>query len=125
PRKLYQVVDERGTFRAGNLGTELFTVAPGRLAVAYAFSDPLDKWQLRITERDASREQEIRRDRITSSLLAGGATVIIIAGLAFLALAIRRERRANELKSDFISNVSHELKTPLSIISMFGEMLAN
>jgi two-component system, OmpR family, phosphate regulon sensor histidine kinase PhoR len=43
----------------------------------------------------------------------------------FLALAIRRERRANELKSEFISNVSHELKTPLSIISMFGEMLAN
>jgi two-component system phosphate regulon sensor histidine kinase PhoR len=39
-------------------------------------------------------------------------------------LAIRRERRANELKSEFISNVSHELKTPLSIISMFGEMLA-
>jgi two-component system phosphate regulon sensor histidine kinase PhoR len=29
----------------------------------------------------------------------------------------------NELKSEFISNVSHELKTPLSIISMFGEML--
>src|SRR5205085_5044671 len=46
------------------------------------------------------------------------------AGLAILALAIRRERRANALKSEFISNVSHELKTPLSIISMFGEMLA-
>jgi two-component system phosphate regulon sensor histidine kinase PhoR len=41
-----------------------------------------------------------------------------------LLLAMRRERKANELKSEFISNVSHELKTPLSIISMFGEMLA-
>src|SRR5262249_9711888 len=31
---------------------------------------------------------------------------------------------ANQLKSDFISNVSHELKTPLSLIRMFGELLA-
>ena len=50
---------------------------------------------------------------------------MIVVGLVFLAIAIRRERRSNELKSEFISNVSHELKTPLSIISMFGEMLAN
>src|SRR5262249_8452060 len=28
-------------------------------------------------------------------------------------------------KSEFISNVTHELKTPLSIITLFGEMLAN
>ena len=48
----------------------------------------------------------------------------ILAGIGFLFYAIRNERRANELKSDFISNVSHELKTPLSIIRMFGEMLA-
>ena len=58
-------------------------------------------------------------------LTIGGAVPVILAGLAFLALALRRERRSNELKSEFISNVSHELKTPLSIISLFGEMLAN
>ena len=59
-----------------------------------------------------------------SSLLIGGAMTVILAGLGFLGFSIRRERRLNELKSEFISNVSHELKTPLSIISMFGEMLA-
>ena len=57
-------------------------------------------------------------------MLIGGAVTVILGGLAFLGFAIRRERRLNELKSEFISNVSHELKTPLSIISMFGEMLA-
>ena len=68
---------------------------------------------------------EIDRKRIVDSILIGSAVIVLFAGLVFLAFAIQRERRANELKSEFISNVSHELKTPLSIISMFGEMLAN
>jgi two-component system phosphate regulon sensor histidine kinase PhoR len=58
-------------------------------------------------------------------VLIGLALAVITSGLVLLLLAMRRERKANELKSEFISNVSHELKTPLSIISMFGEMLAS
>lgn len=34
-----------------------------------------------------------------------------------------KERRLAALKSDFAANVSHELKTPLSLIRMFGELL--
>ncbi|MFN0250877.1 MAG: sensor histidine kinase, partial [Kofleriaceae bacterium] len=69
-------------------------------------------------------ETALRRKRVVNSVLIGGAVTIILVGLGVLVFAIRRERRLSELKSEFISNVSHELKTPLSIISMFGEMLA-
>src|SRR5260370_35126773 len=45
-------------------------------------------------------------------------------GLGFARYAVDKEKLANETKSEFISNVSHELKTPLSLIRMFGELLA-
>jgi two-component system phosphate regulon sensor histidine kinase PhoR len=37
--------------------------------------------------------------------------------------AAGKERRLAALKSEFVANVSHELKTPLASIRMFGEML--
>jgi signal transduction histidine kinase len=43
-----------------------------------------------------------------------------------MALTIRatdREARLAQAKSNFVSNVSHELKTPLSLLSLFSEIL--
>ncbi|HLL21183.1 MAG TPA: HAMP domain-containing sensor histidine kinase, partial [Kofleriaceae bacterium] len=79
---------------------------------------------LRVAQKDTNDPDAMQRKRLVNSALIGGAVFVILGGLLVLGFAIRRERRLSELKSEFISNVSHELKTPLSIISMFGEMLA-
>jgi len=71
--------------------------------------DPLDK---------IIRERSRRHVAYTSGLA-------IALGLGLLA-TIRGAARARELarlKSDFVSTVSHELKTPLTSIRMFAEML--
>jgi two-component system phosphate regulon sensor histidine kinase PhoR len=118
-KRLYQVRDKRGGFV---YGTPFIDIA-GEPVQETAFVSTVDDWVLRVIQRDLN-ETTVEPRQIIDSLLIGGAVTVILGGLAFLALAIRRERRLNELKSEFISNVSHELKTPLSIISMFGEMLA-
>jgi two-component system phosphate regulon sensor histidine kinase PhoR len=55
-------------------------------------------------------------------LLFATLLVIVVAGV-FVFKAINKEIKLAQLKSDFVSNVSHELKTPLSLISMFSETL--
>jgi len=116
--QLYQVVDQEGR---GIYGTPFTTTGP---VVEEPFTETVDKWKLRAANRDAGTQQARGRRKLIDVVLIGLALGGIVAGLSILLLAMRRERKANELKSDFISNVSHELKTPLSIISMFGEMLA-
>jgi len=67
---------------------------------------------------------ELMGERIVYNfiLLLAALFVIVIAGL-FVFRAINKEIKLAQLKSDFVSNVSHELKTPLSLISMFSETL--
>jgi two-component system phosphate regulon sensor histidine kinase PhoR len=118
-KRLYQVLDEKGKLRYGMP----FGDTVGQPVQETKFVATVDGWVLRVTQKDIA-DPGLERRKLIDSLLIGGAITVILGGLSFLGLAIRRERRLNELKSEFISNVSHELKTPLSIISMFGEMLA-
>jgi signal transduction histidine kinase len=67
---------------------------------------------------------EVIRERSRRHVLFTSALAIAL-GLGILA-TIRGAARARELaqlKSDFVSTVSHELKTPLTSIRMFAEML--
>lgn len=98
---------------------------PGKFLFEKSFPTTLYLWRLQMAPPDAARmisEERVRRR--SEFMLITMMLATILAGIGFLFYATWKESRANQLKSDFISNVSHELKTPLSLIRMFGELLA-
>ena len=60
-------------------------------------------------------------------LVYTGSTVLIVAvlimGILLLTRDVSRESQLNQLRSDFVSAVSHELKTPLTLIRLYGDTL--
>jgi signal transduction histidine kinase len=64
-------------------------------------------------------EARARPQRAMMAMLAG----VMALGVFFVVRAAAREVRFAELKSNFVSSVSHDLKTPLALIQLFAETL--
>jgi two-component system, OmpR family, phosphate regulon sensor histidine kinase PhoR len=88
------------------------------------FPTTLYKWILQMVPRNYTElEQGIKNQRRTNLFFIVLSMSTIFFSLAIIYGAWQRDRQLRQLKENFISNVSHELKTPLSLIRMFSEIL--
>lgn len=96
----------------------------GGLTLGRQFETTLYKWTLNVTMNSAEElAAAVARRRVLEMVLVGLSSIVVIAGLFVILIAAERERRLSNLKSEFVANVSHELKTPLALVRMFGELL--
>jgi signal transduction histidine kinase len=84
----------------------------------------LPDWKIALYQRaGVSPYGAVRRQVMLFSGALGVLLLVIIAGSVTTYRLMRRESEIARLKADFVANVSHDLKTPLSVIRMYGETL--
>jgi signal transduction histidine kinase len=92
--------------------------------VAENFTQFFVTWKVALFDQNGkSIEELVGRERQLYLALFIGIIVVMLIGIVFTVRAVVHESEVSRIRSEFVSNVSHELKTPLALIRMFGETL--
>jgi signal transduction histidine kinase len=102
-----------------------FRAAWKRPFVATEIGEALPHWEIAAYLVNPARLTEaVRTAKITLGLLITLLVFAIGVGGWLIVTDLNRQLALARQKTDFVSNVSHELKTPLTSIRMFSELLA-
>jgi two-component system, OmpR family, sensor histidine kinase SenX3 len=82
-------------------------------------------WQLRLSHKAGSLEAAVASLRLRNLLISFGSILLLGSALAMIVVSTRRVQRIARQKVEFVAAISHELRTPISVICSAGSNLAD
>ncbi len=115
---LFSIIDEKGR----NVLTGEEVASNASLSLSYR-RFPLP-WKLLVSNPETQIiERTARREIFFYGFLLSFIVVLMLLGAVLIIRDISRESETTRLKTEFVHNISHELKTPLTLIRLYGETL--
>ena len=117
PAMAITITDENGRVLYAN------AAAQSEYLLETNFDRPFSNWKAQIALKNTNLDELTRNSFLHSAGAALLVLVFLLGGITLTLRATDREARLAQAKSNFVANVSHELKTPLSLLSLFSEIL--
>src|SRR5699024_563007 len=96
-----------------------------KIQYVYQFPDYFDDWRLYASMNESLLATAQNKSFIYNLIILGFAFTFLIGALVFMFITAKREKELSARQSSFLANVTHELKTPLSVIQAAGENLSD
>ncbi|MEE9264524.1 MAG: HAMP domain-containing sensor histidine kinase [Vicinamibacteria bacterium] len=127
-----KVVDESGKQVFGNQASLEGARADSSVELPLSFGVPSEGaesgieapvWRLSVSDDNDGIEEILKQGALGNLAIVGVGILVLGLGTVLIARTSAREAKLSDLKSRFISGISHELKTPLSMLRLYSEML--